>query len=326
MPESVTVTCALNDDGTVDMRDGTGASLPENLQRKAKRQKGAEIRAWLAEQCEEINQTRESLRRIHENTPAPGATTIHIEGEQFGEAPPPKPNYPALRGIRRLFPWARRQAEAHYQALLEHHKDAHERWEERKAKHEQYRLLRREMAKRLAQGETDAIETLFSEKLGTLEWPRETLIDFEVADNGRTLKLDVDLPEIEDIPQREANLPAKGYRLSFKKLKKGQLHEDYARHVHGVLLRVTGEVFANIPTVDCIIVSGYTQRVDLATGRQNDDYIISAKIDREAWKGVSFDALELVDPIVAFERFDLRRDMKKGHELKAIEPLKTGGD
>ena len=38
--------------------------------------------------------------------------------------------------------------------------------------------------------------------LEALRWPGETNVNFEVEENGKTVYLDVDLPEIEDFPKR----------------------------------------------------------------------------------------------------------------------------
>ncbi len=73
---------------------------------------------------------------------------------------------------------------------------------------------------------------VLEDNLQDISWPRETLISFEIADTAASAKIDVDLPEIEDMPRRVAKLPDSGYKLNIKELSARAVAELYSRHVH----------------------------------------------------------------------------------------------
>lgn len=56
------------------------------------------------------------------------------------------------------------------------------------------------------------LEEVFSQT----EWPRETLVTFEVRPEESTVWLDVDLPEIEDMPDKVYSVNARGTDINEK--------------------------------------------------------------------------------------------------------------
>lgn len=78
---SVTATVRVEDDGTVRFLDANGQPLNDYLTNLAKRQQGAKIREVLAETSERINSEVEALGRIHQFTPPPNETPIHVRRE-----------------------------------------------------------------------------------------------------------------------------------------------------------------------------------------------------------------------------------------------------
>ncbi|WP_156500123.1 hypothetical protein [Ectothiorhodospira sp. BSL-9] len=73
-----------------------------------------------------------------------------------------------------------------------------------------------------------------------------------------------------------------------------------------------------------ILVSAYTQRVDAATGHEEDTYVYSVYVTREQWEQIHFGALDQVEPALALERFELRRNMTKTGIFRGIEPFDSG--
>ncbi len=157
--------------------------------------------------------------------------------------------------------------------------------------------------------------------LSGITWPRETKAEFDFGADGRTVLLDVDLPEIEDTPKRVARVAANGRRVLFSELSETELRRKYARHVHGVALRLAATVFATLPSPETVVVSGYTQRTNPATGRVVDDYLYSARLTRVGLSEIDFGALRDLDPMAALERFEHRRSMSKTGVFKPVEPF-----
>lgn len=161
-------------------------------------------------------------------------------------------------------------------------------------------------------------EQVLSIDLAELEWPRETTLTFEVDPHASLVRLDVDLPEIEDIPPQTATLNARQTDLIVKDKSDKQLRLEYARHVHGCLLRIIGEVFTTLP-FKAVSIAGFTQRLSRASGHVEDDYILQCIVERAQFELINFNELELVDPVAALERFDLRRNMTSTGIFKSIE-------
>ncbi|MBK1629602.1 hypothetical protein CKO31_02375 [Thiohalocapsa halophila] len=169
------------------------------------------------------------------------------------------------------------------------------------------------------------MEDLLAETMDDLDWPRETLVDYEIQPDAATVWLDVDLPEIGDLPQREARMAKRRRRLLVKDKPKTRLRREYAQHVHGIVLRTAGTVFATLPGVQRVVLSGYSQRLDPATGVVNDDYLLSVDFDRDGFARIDFDALERVDPVAAVAAFPHRRRLLKRDGFRAIEPFAMAG-
>lgn len=196
-------------------------------------------------------------------------------------------------------------------------------WRARKEIHDTaQRELAATFADRLAT-DTQVMTEVLKAELNALDWARETLIDFELDKTGRYLKLDVDLPEIESFPTQEARQGVRDLRLVITDKSPTQVRREYARHIHGVILRVIGTAFHSLPSLETLIISGYSQRLNTATGHIQDDYLFSAKVKRSIFAGINFHNLKEVDPIIALERFELVRDMSKSGIFRPIEPIQA---
>lgn len=158
--------------------------------------------------------------------------------------------------------------------------------------------------------------------LSNIKWTRETSVDYEI--DGNLVKLDIDLPEIEDMPIEIYECKGRGNTkklVSDKKKSESQVRKDYAKHVHGVGMVAAGTVFNGLDNIETVIVSGYTQRISEETGHEQDDYIYSVKIPRDEWAKINFSGLGWLDPVKVLARFDIKRDISKSGVFQAIEPF-----
>ena len=85
-------------------------------------------------------------------------------------------------------------------------------------------------------------------QLRAISWPRETLVSFEIP-HERQVCVDVDLPEVEDLPSEQASVAARGLRINIKVRSETQRRKEYVTHIHAVAFRIAGEVFASLPSV-----------------------------------------------------------------------------
>jgi hypothetical protein len=115
--------------------------------------------------------------------------------------------------------------------------------------------------------DVEAMEQVLEGALQAIEWPRETMVSAEVDDGGRLALLDVDLPEVEDMPKTTASVPSRGYKLTVKEMPATKIQKLYMQHVHSVGSRIIGEVFAVLPKAEEVLLSAFSQRANKATGK-----------------------------------------------------------
>jgi hypothetical protein len=313
------MTCAILDDGTLSFTDKTGAPVPEHVVETAKKQNRDAILDLIQRKCDEINEQIEALARLHHDTPDP-RTRPKFVASAFPEARPSVPTAKLPGFLDRLLPGrsrkiedANRSAEAHFQSALAD-------WESKRAQFNSQIAERKELLESLIYTDSGAMERFLEENLEDIAWPRETVVAFDINEGGKSVALDVDLPEIEDMPNKLAAVPARGLKLSVKELGATKLQKLYAEHIHGVLFRLIGEVFAALPNAEEVKAAGYSQRRDASTAQLRDDYLLSVHVHRSEWSRMDFAHLASLDVTEALNRFDLRREMSKSGILKPITP------
>ena len=318
--ETVRIKIGLdNETGELDFYDEYGQPLPERVERQARREGKHDIAHLLRRGADEINGELAELESIHHRTPAISQQAI-LDPEPFVPAAPETPPPYTSTFWERLIPYLWRRREREVAERRARYEGEFSEWAARKAAHDTQQQARAELFDRARCGGLDAMERVLEERLEGLDWPYETLVSFALTD-ANYLALDVDLPEIEDIPAKEASVAARGNKLNLKGLSQKRLRLLYANHIHGIAVRLLGECFWALPTINKVLLSAYSQRVDTGTGRENDDYLYSVIADRKNFEAMNFDNLAGVDPVVTLERFELRRNMTKTGVIKTIEPF-----
>lgn len=319
-PRAISLTCGVTDDGVLTFHDADDNPLNESLIEQAKKQNREAILELIQRKCDEINDEPDALANIHLDTPSPHASPRFVP-EQYAPPAPTLPTPPTPRWWEKLFTkrMAKREA-AHQQALTEHQRQL-KAWEQGKTLHEQEQERLRHFIEHEIHHDISAMERWLEENLQDIAWPRETLISLDISERGQHVRLDVDLPEIEDMPSKIATVPARGLRLSVKELPAVQVRKRYMAHVHGVGFRIIGETFAALPCARRVTLSGFSQRNDPATGQVRDDYLYSVSVNRSDWERIDFELLAMADVVESLAQFDLRRQMTKTGIFKSIEPF-----
>jgi hypothetical protein len=293
------VTIELLDDGSVVFTDKKGKPLPDSLIREAKRQNRATIEQWLSEQSDKYNAEILALLNIHLTTPAPqGEITVN---------PRPEPPQIKKHGLRSKI------LDGHRQKVDERNKLARQEYD---------RALRNwEEAENALRTDTEVMSNVLSSAISSLIWPRETLVSFDVVDGGDKVLLDVDLPEIEDMPSKESRVNKRQLSLTIKDRSQKQIRLDYLNHIHSIGFRFIGDVFAHLPSVSQVVFSGYSQRVSKRTGHVEDEYLYSVRVKRDVWERINFNNLDTLDIVECFEQFELQRKVTKTGVISPIEPF-----
>ena len=125
----------------------------------------------------------------------------------------------------------------------------------------------------------DEAEAAIEEWIGESEAPIAFEMQAEVLEDKCAIMIDLDLPEIEDMPQNTLAELADG-TVKIKKKTQKQQREDYKTCVFGLGEYVASHVFAVVPQAQKIVVSAYTQRRDEKTGEAEDTFIYSVIFER----------------------------------------------
>jgi len=312
-------TVKVQDDGTLVFLDDNGQPLSDHRAILAKRQNSDTLRGYLVNACSIINNETEALGTLHCHTPRPDIPTGYVR-QPFSKDEPPRPALKHLSLLSHLL-GRRERIETQNTECQRRYETDLSRW---KSEETAFEAQQNQEAQRFdvrLRSDLEFMHELLETNLASIIWPRETLASFEIAGAGQVVAIDVDLPEIEDLPHRSASAPLKGYKLDIRDIKGKSLQELYSRHVHSVGFRIIGEVFASLPTVNEVTLSAYTQRSVPATGQVSDTYVYSARVRRVDWAKINFSNLSALDVVAAFERFELRRRFGRDGHLESVEPL-----
>ena len=162
----------------------------------------------------------------------------------------------------------------------------------------------------------DFIEQQINSWLSTLELPVDFSLQYDYDENSGVLWVDLDLPEIEDIPTEKA-VEYKSGQVKAKEKSQKELRQDYVTCVFGLAVFFASYLFCLSPHIGQQVISGYTQRRDDRTGEMTDNYIYSIVFDRDAFEKGRHKKSE---PFAFCNGFRNRVNLLATSELKTIEP------
>ncbi|NYT74395.1 hypothetical protein HZU72_18480 [Halomonas sp. QX-2] len=108
-----------------------------------------------------------------------------------------------------LWPPARRQHESDNTRRQTQFNDDYRTWEHRKADFDAAEFARQQREEQGVLRQRDDMTLTLQERLEEIDWPRETVIDFDLGSDDTTMALDIDLPSDDDMPDQEWTMPAK---------------------------------------------------------------------------------------------------------------------
>ncbi|MBQ6523696.1 MAG: DUF4236 domain-containing protein [Atopobiaceae bacterium] len=306
-------------------------------------------RAEVLEKVEELNAENDEFIKIYQYSPQVLGLDYYQEAldglvpEHYEPVPflTPQPTLETIRAL--LYSDAERDVKAPFwkrNRLRTEYVDAHfvdrfdsemKRWEAERDKHElaeqikanqlnadyqeEYEELKKAYTLAL-EGDPFYIEAAAEEWISEVDIPVEISTQFEYRAQDHCLMVDLDLPEIEDLPTTVATQLANG-DLKIKDKTQKQLRFDYAECVFGIAIYVAANLLNTSPAVTTVTVSGYTQRRNRA-GDINDDYIYSIKLPRIAFDHIDY---ENMDPEVFCLGLENRCNISTTKVFKVIEPF-----
>lgn len=165
----------------------------------------------------------------------------------------------------------------------------------------------------------EAVEASCAEVLKQVQVPYLFSASYEFDEASKTLMLDIDLPEIEDIPDGEESLTAKG-ALTEHRIPAAEAHANYVRCIESLAVYLAAAIFSDNPALPAITLSGYTQRRN-RDGELEDVYVLSVRFTRDGFAGTSF--AEMEDPEAFLLGFENRLAKTKTGLLKKIVPYES---
>lgn len=321
------------------------------------------LRSWLDEQAALINGDIAEYIHVYQEVPLLDAKLPCYVPAAFPDPEPLRPDllklpaeptYPQPPGVRfwhRLIPGRQQQlVRTHQQAVhewqtakLRWKAETHQArlaadrarqrykaytsvWKARKAAHDVEQSVYAEQFVTLLMTDEGLMTEVLIAELEQLDWPCETLVDFQLDLDTKQIWIDLGLPAVDSIPLRSAQLASGGQSLQLKTKSIAQRDREYALYTHGVVFRLVGVLLASLPAIDEIIVSGYTPRVNPETGFEQDEYLLSVRVPRQGFSELNFAALEQLDPVHLLAQFILQRDMSSDFHFAAIKPFEPSQD
>lgn len=174
----------------------------------------------------------------------------------------------------------------------------------------------KENAMKAINGDASYIETTIEDWLATVTLPVDFNLQYEYKEEN--LYIDLDLPEIEDLPQEKAVSLSNGTTKKKAKTQK-ELKEDYINCVFGLAMFFAGHFFNVSPKIKNIIISGYTQRSNTTISEPTDEYVYSIKFTRDIFESQKIS--EISKPYDFCMAFENRCNLTSTLVLKKIEPF-----
>jgi len=353
----IAITISLLDDGSITFKDEKGNQLSDDYIRLAKSQKKDFILNWLNEHSNEKNNEIDSLLNIHLTTPPPDTEITFIPTEfKIKEPTPPQKNFsleypekPTKKKYgflaskskiikskidkyneeiikqyeRSITDWksAKTKYDSEYSKEYDKYLSALEKYKLSKKKFDNEQNKRRKFIEEDRFIDIDAMDKFLQEAFQSIIWPKETLISFEIMDGETKLFLDVDLPEIEDMPEVRTKVNKRDFKLTLNEISQTKKRNNYLTHIHAIGFRLIGEAFVSLPTLENIVFSGFSQRISRSTGNINDEYLYSVEVSRILWEELNFKNLKRIDVVRCFEEFNLRRDITRRGVISRIIPF-----
>ncbi len=185
-------------------------------------------------------------------------------------------------------------------------------WEDERD--EFYASLRQSM-QNVIDGDRDYVIAAISSLFPDEELPMEYFVDFAYNEEENKVLVDLDLPEIEDLPQQKIVLTPTG-KKSIRNKGLTDLRSDYANCVLGLAIQVAHSIFNVSLRVKSVEISGYTQRKDTNSAVPTDQYIFIVNFDRETFTQIDFDKLPAVQIMDFFKHYYV---MLKSFDMKQID-------
>lgn len=222
--------------------------------------------------CSHLNEHVESLAFPHRWTPSPDNVLLPVAARAFSE-PQPKPPKASISADPRV------KAAADPQAMNDY-LDARAAWLARRLAWDASQRSIHQLKEKAAAGDLEAMREYLMRCLHDVLWPLPTTISFEFKGPNEA-RLEFIAPPVDAIPDREAAM-ASGNRVEIRRMTELSHVKLHNLHALGLTVRLIGELFAALPTINEVTVSA----IQLAANGKPQRHIASAQTNRRVWSAV----------------------------------------
>jgi hypothetical protein len=201
-------------------------------------------------------------------TPTPEMQLVPLSVRPFSEASPEMPKPIGTKAGKHVYD----------QQAMTDYLDDRARWTKRKFAWESGQKDLQAHSQRAAQGEVQAMHDHLLTCLKDILWPLPATVSYQF-DDVTGVRMDVQLPLLPTLPDREAAIDY-GNRVAVRRMSEVIHTKLHNRHALGLMLRLMGETFAALPTVEAVTISGRQQPPD----RRPPRYVVTARTDRSTWR------------------------------------------
>ncbi len=258
--------------------------------------------------CAHLNEHVESLAFPHRWTPSPDHVLMPVAARAFTEEQPKAPKASVSTDPRV-------KAAADPQQFNDY-LDARAAWLARRLAWDAAQRSIHQLKEKAGGGELDAMREYLLKCLHDVLWPLPTTISYEF--NGQDeARLEFIVPGLDAIPDREAAM-ASGSRVEIRRMSDLSHTKLHNQHAVGLVVRLIGELFAALPTIDTVTVSA----LQLPANGKPQRYIASARAERSQWSSLHSNGAVTADQAIrCLNQLQARCNLTALGAFMAVDPL-----
>ncbi|HQR23068.1 MAG TPA: hypothetical protein PLE54_10665, partial [Burkholderiaceae bacterium] len=255
--------------------------------------------------CAHLNEHVEAMEHPQRWTPPPDHQLVPTNVRAFPEPSPEMPKPIGEKGGKHVYD----------QRRMSEYLDERARWMKRRFAWEASQKELLDLAQRAAQGVIESMREHLLACLKDILWPLPVSISFEI-DDVTAVRMDVQLPLLPTLPDREAAIDY-GNRVIVRRMAEVIHTKLHNRHALGLVLRLVGEVFAALPTVQNVTVSARQQPPDTRPPR----YVATTRVSRKEWTALHQSGAARGDAAQCLQQMESRFNLTGLGAFLPIEPF-----
>jgi hypothetical protein len=255
--------------------------------------------------CAHLNEHVEAMAWPQRSMPSPDIQLVPLTVRSFAEPAPEPPKPLGMKDGKKVYD----------NQAMNDYLDDRARWTKRRIAWDSSQKTLHEHSKRAADGDAEAMREHLLACLRDILWPLPATVSFRF-DDTTGVRMDVQLPLLPTLPDREAAIDY-GNRVIVRRMSEVIHTKLHNRHALGLVLRLMGETFAALPTVQQVTVSARQQPPD----RRPPRYVASARTARKHWSKLVQAGVAMGDAARCFEQLESQVNLTGLGAFLPIEPF-----